>query len=358
MNNMNILLTCAGRRNYIVGYFKAALAKHGGKVYAANSHPYASALAEADGGFVVPELTDPSYLDTILSICRQFEIQAVVSLFDLELPILASAQERFAKEGIRILVSSPQVINICNDKWKTSQFLETAGLLAPKTFIDLQLVKQALDEAQLHFPLFIKPRWGMGSIGLLEAQDESELSLLYARAERIIHQSYLSSESVQTPGQMVVIQEKLNGQEYGLDVVNDLEGNYITTFVKKKIAMRSGETDVAITEDNPELVHVGETLSKHLGHVANLDVDVFLTNNGPHVLELNPRFGGGYPFSHLAGANLPAAIVAWLQGRASPPEYVSIRPNVLGIKGIQPLALATPPMDFTNRTGLSIMNER
>jgi carbamoyl-phosphate synthase large subunit len=334
----------------MVDYFKAALSQSGGKVFAANSHPYASALAEADGGFIVPELTDPSYLNTILSICRQFEIKAVISLFDLELPILANAREQFAKEGIQILVSSPQVIEICNDKWKTSQFLETAGLHAPKTYVDLQSAIQALKEGRLRFPLFIKPRWGMGSIGLLEAQDESELSLLYARAERIIHQSYLSSESARTPGQMVVIQEKLNGQEYGLDVVNDLDGNYIATFVKKKIAMRSGETDVAITEDNPELVRLGETLAKHLGHIANLDVDVFLTSSGPYVLELNPRFGGGYPFSHLAGADLPAAIVAWLQGQPSPREYVSIRPNVLGIKGVQPLALATPPMDFTNRT--------
>jgi carbamoyl-phosphate synthase large subunit len=138
---------------------------------------------------------------------------------------------------------------------------------------------------------------------------------------------------------MVLIQEKLSGQEYGLDVINDLQGNYIATFVKKKIAMRSGETDVAMTVADRDLDALGQAIAQKLRHIANLDMDVFLTEKGEYILDMNPRFGGGYPFSHLAGANLPGAIIAWLKHESADPSYFEIEPNVIGCKGILPLRL-------------------
>jgi len=174
----------------------------------------------------------------------------------------------------------------------------------------------------------------MGSIALLEAENEAELRLFYQKARKIIRRTYLATESQRDPEKDVLIQEKLHGQEYGLDVINDLEGNYVTTFVKKKIAMRSGETDGAITVDCPQLRQLGKQLAKGLCHVGNLDVDVFVNDRGAHVLELNPRFGGGYPFSHLAGANIPAAIVAWLRCIPADPTWFEISYNVTGYKGL------------------------
>jgi len=86
----------------------------------------------------------------------------------------------------------------------------------------------------------------------------------------------------------------------------------MNTIIKRKIASRGGETDIAITVNSPELSALGERIANNLGHVANLDVDLILSDKGPYVIDMNPRFGGGYPFSHLAGINLPAAIITWL----------------------------------------------
>jgi len=132
------------------------------------------------------------------------------------------------------------------------------------------------------------------------------------------------------------VQERLNGQEHGLDIVNDLNGKYITTFVKHKLAMRSGETDVAITVDSPELIGLGAKLSRLLGHYGNLDVDAFLMGGQVHVLEMNARFGGGYPFSHLAGADLPRAIVSWLREEEPDPHWLKVTPGITSFKDIQP----------------------
>lgn len=332
---MNILITCAGRRNYMVDYFRDALKDVGGKVFAANSSEFSTALAISDLGFVLPSIYDPSYIDLLLEICNQHNINTIVPLFDLELPILAQAKERFTKLGISIILSSEQVVNICTDKWQTNIFLNEIGVKHPKTYIELGKIKEDIEDNILDFPIIIKPRWGMGSIGLMEAENMDELSILYSKTLRAIERSYLSTISHGDIDKAVLFQEKLMGQEYGLDVINNLDGEYVITVVKKKIAMRSGETDVAETVDDESLKQLGKKIGIKLGHIANLDMDVFVIDSDTYVLEMNPRFGGGYPFSHLAGINLPKALVDWLHGEQSKRSCFQIEYGVIGLKGLR-----------------------
>ena len=333
----NILLTCAGRRNYIVSYFQDALYNIGGKVYAANSDIYSSALSVADKGFIVPPIYDKDYIDVIITICKDHDITVVVPLFDLELPILAKNKQKFLDHGISVIVSSLDVINIGNDKWNTNRFLSNYGLLTPKTFLDLDKVFSALKAGEINFPIMIKPRWGMGSIGLFEAENRNELSVLYSKTLKAIENSYISCINIQGQTNNVIFQEKIIGEEYGLDVINNLHGEYITTFVKRKIAMRSGETDCAITVEHPLLTRLGKKISQYLGHIANLDVDVIMCEKKPFIIEMNPRIGGGYPFSHLAGANLPKAIIAWANNLEPDPSILNVEFGVVGIKGLLPM---------------------
>src|SRR5690606_10426320 len=119
-------------------------------------------------------------------------------------------------------------------------------------------------------------------------------------------------------------QERLNSPEYGLDVINDLQGRYVTTFARRKLAMRAGETDRAVTIADERFTKAGARIGTTLRHVGNLDCDVFLREEEPVVLEMNPRFGGGYPFSHAAGAHVPAALVAWASKRDIDPSWLKI----------------------------------
>ena len=113
----------------------------------------------------------------------------------------------------------------------------------------------------------------------------------------------------------IFFQEKLGGEEFGLNVMNDMNSNNVGVPVKKKLAMRAGETDKAITVDLPEVREMGKIIGENLKHIGNLDVDIMQRANGDYcILELNPRFGGGFPFSYEAGVNLPGAIIKWLRG--------------------------------------------
>jgi len=334
---MNVLLTSAGRRSYLVKYFQQAL-ESGGMVHASNSEP-SMALEVADRALITPLIYDNNYTDFLLAYCLKNEITVVISLFDIDLPVLAKAKEQFRRKGIHVIVSDYEVTQICNDKWRTIQFLKETGILAPQSYLHLTDAKKALRLLEIGFPLMVKPRWGMGSLSLFKADNEVELEVFYEKVRREVHDSYLRYESSMDPDRAVIIQEFLNGQEYGLDVVNDLNKKYLTTFVKMKTGMRSGETDGAITVKDPLLEETGERIGKSLGHIANLDIDCILMDGKPYILEMNCRFGGGYPFTHLAGANLPKAILNWVNNQDGNACLEAYKTDVRGGKDIQPAVL-------------------
>lgn len=334
---MNLLFTSAGRRGYLLKWFKEAVGAEG-RIHAANSEPNAPAFAEADTSVVVPGIHDKGYVPFLLDYCRHHGIKAVIPLFDIDIPVLAAARKEFSDRGVTVVVADEWVANICNDKWATFRFLKENGFDVPTTEHTLVASQKAIAEGRMDFPLIVKPRWGMGSIGVHKVENATELEVLHAKVVREVERTYLRYESASTPEGAVLVQECIDGEEYGLDVVNDLTGDHMVTFVKKKLAMRSGETDSAVTVDEPELSATGARIAELLQHRGNLDLDLFRTNDGRTVvLELNARFGGGYPFSHLAGADVPRAIVAWLAGTAVDPAWLTVRNGVEAAKMIIPI---------------------
>ena len=162
---MNVLLTCAGRRNYLIRYFKEAL--HGaGLVFAADANPYAPSLQEADKAFVVPSVEERDYIDVLLDICRQNAVRLLVPLNDLELPLLSNSRETLLAHGVVPLVSTEEVIQTCFDKLRTGLFLTKIGLTSPRTYTSIDDALHDVDRGNLFFPVAIKPRWGSASLGI------------------------------------------------------------------------------------------------------------------------------------------------------------------------------------------------
>ena len=335
---MNILLTSAGRRTYLIRYFQDALHPQG-KVFASNSE-MTYALSQADDYVITPPIYDNRYITFLVNYCKTHHISAILSCFDIDIPVLSLHRKDFSDAGIYLVTSSTDTAEICNDKWLTFNKLKEFGLHTPQTFIDIELAKRLLMEGKLHFPLIIKPRWGMGSIGIMKVENTDELNILYAKLQRTIFNTYLKYESQIDPNQCIIIQEMINAQEYGLDVLNDLKGDFVTIIAKKKIAMRAGETDIAEIVESKDFLDVGKTLSAHLKHIGNLDVDCFMNKDGEiFVLELNCRFGGQYPFSHLSGVNFPKQIVEWLKGNPTCTEYLTPRVGTICCKDLTPVII-------------------
>jgi carbamoyl-phosphate synthase large subunit len=258
------------------------------------------------------------------------------SLHDWEAPYIAAARDRFVEIGVIPVIPSPDVVHLCLDKFRTWRFMRQADVLSPATFLPLEEAEAALDSGEIAFPLIVKPRFGQGSIELQKVEDREELRCAYALVASRLRRGGRSPFLRDGENGEVMVQACIEGREYGVDIINDLEGDFVTAFVKRKFAMRSGETDVAETASVPAIAAAARKIAGLTRHPGILDADFFLDREGrPWLLEMNPRFGGGYPFSHAAGANVPAALIAWAEGREPDRSLLQVRLGVRAFKAIR-----------------------
>lgn len=297
---MNVLLTCAGRRHYLASFFQNVLASYG-KVVGTDMDLSAPALQACDVKAQVPGVFADNYINSLKEIAIKENINMIFSLNDLEVGLLSENREEFEKEtGATLYVPPVKTLEICADKWLTYRFAKEAGIDTPATYLNLEDAKTALATGEITFPLIVKPRWGSASIGLFIVDSPEELVEGFIQCQRAVTKSILAELGSESS---VIIQELIQGHEYGVDLLYGKKENFIGFTAKKKLAMRAGETDKAVTVDPKLFEALVAKISGMLPHRGNLDCD-FLERDGKfYLLEFNPRFGGGYPFTHLAGAN-------------------------------------------------------
>jgi len=310
---MNILLSSVGRRGYLVKYFKEAL-RADGQVWGADNSACSPAFAYCDGTAIVPQVKNGNYPQVLLQICQTHRIDIVIPLIDPELEVLAACQKTFAEAGVMLLVSPESTIRTAFDKYLTWQFAQSNGLAAPQTFIDVNQALEQLQAGTLKWPVVVKARKGSASIDITDCYDKLQLQAAFEA----------------TPDPM--IQEILTGDEYGYDLFGGADCQPISVYCKKKLAMRAGETDKAISTDDRRLIDFGQKILNCLPIYGPCDLDVFMTDQGPKLLEINPRFGGGYPCSHMAGADFPNKIIALRKDRPLTPDIGACPDGVCMLK--------------------------
>ena len=174
---MNILFTSVGRRSYLIEYFKEALNGEG-EIHVMNSSDISPAFLIADKATVSPLIYDENYIPFLLEYCVKNKISAVISLFDIDLPVLALNKQKFEQIGTKVIVADYEKVEICNDKWKTYNFLRDNGFHAPLSFLNMQEVIDKIAAGVLNYPIIVKPRYGCGSISVAIAYDEEDLRYL------------------------------------------------------------------------------------------------------------------------------------------------------------------------------------
>ena len=277
---VNILILSAGTRNKVVQYFRRTFGPEG-RVIATDMQAVAPAIYEADAYYLVPRISDPGYLDIVLDICRKEKITGVLSLIDPELSLLAENQSRFEELGVTVMY-----------RWLTAH-----GYRCARSWADRESFRKALTAGEVSFPVFVKPIRGSASIAISKVYDMETVDLLFAH----------------TPGLM--IQEFLNGQEFGADCYIDLiSGELVSVFTKKKLLMRAGETDKAVSYKDPALFELLERFIRESGWRGQIDIDIFKINGEYYISEVNPRFGGGYPHAYESGCDHMTLIRRNLQG--------------------------------------------
>lgn len=313
---MNLLILSPGRRFEIVEYFKETFHKDGRKVYTLDMSPLAPALYAGDEYFRVDKNFNDlgTYIDEILSICRKKCITAVLTLIDPELVLLSEYKEKFEAQGIQVILSDIEFIKETFDKFgffntyrNKIKLVDTVG--SYEDAID------KLESGEWQYPLFAKLRDGSASIGVKKIESEIDFETTKVEA-KYIYQPFIK------------------GCEYGLDAYFDMiSGELVSLFMKKKLAMRAGETDKAISIKNPEVLREVLKISSIKGLRGPIDIDVFVADNGEvFVNEINPRFGGGHPHAYGCGVNFMQLILNNLKGIENPPLFDNYKEGVMMLK--------------------------
>ena len=293
---MNFLILAAGTRNKIVQYFKKAL-KGTGVVVATDASDLGPAIYDADKYYIVPSINTPGYIDNIIEICKRDSINGVLSLIDPELSLLAKNEDRFQEIGTTVVGSSYELCEMSLDKQQMFYWLYTHGYHCAMSWVDKDEFYQAIDNGNASFPVFVKPVRGSASISISKVYDKDTIDLLFSHEDGLM------------------IQEFLDGQEIGADVYIDLiSGEVVSIFTKKKIKMRAGETDKAVSFKNPELFRLIEKFVSEAGYRGQIDIDIFEINGEYYISEVNPRFGGGYPHAYESGCDHMKLILNNLNG--------------------------------------------
>lgn len=313
---LNVLLTCVGRRHYLATYFNHALSQFG-RVVGTDMDLSAPALQACDAAGQVPGVFEPGYLDALKKMILDENIHMVFSLNDLEVGLLAENRAELEQEtGATFYVPPVQTLEVCADKWRTFEFAQEIGVAAPETFLTVAGAIDSLELGRVQFPLIIKPRWGSASIGLYVVETRADMETAFDACRKAVAKSALSSLGREDS---VIIQEVIQGPEYGVDILYGKQQNFLGFTAKRKLAMRAGETDKAVTVAPDAFQEMVAKVVSALPHRGNMDCD-FLERDGKfYLLEFNPRFGGGYPFTHLAGANHVQMLIDDYQGRPLAP---------------------------------------
>lgn len=341
MKKVNILLSAVGRRDYLIDYFKD-LSDYDVRIISVNSVEDTTAMWRADASYVSPEIRAKDYIPFLLQVCEKESVDIIISLFDLDTLFLSYNKSKFDEIGVKLIMPEFNIVEICLDKLKMSSYLIDNDFDTPITFTGLDDVKRALENETIAFPLIIKPRWGQGSIATEIVYDDIELNHAYKLLSSKIKNTSISHIETLSFDNTLLIQEFIKGQEYGVDCINDLKGSSKAVIIKKKIAMRAGETDAAVTVLDDAINEVITRLGNMIKHISIIDIDVIKRDGNVYIIDINPRFGGGYPFSQAAGVNLPKAILDWYFGLESNQKYLNYDINIFSLKGIK---LATKVKD-------------
>lgn len=332
MTQLTVLLLSAGRRPYLVRWFQEAFVRNhvDGRVVVADHSPQAPSRGIADTFVSAPAVNDPAYADWLTDIVSILNVDLALSVNDFELSEWAALPTQHPELSVLIRLDQATQL-ILEDKLIMAEHFARAGIAVPHTTLASQI-----DAFDLGSEAVVKGRFGSGSKGLAFTDRNNLDAAVNHAAAQVTDQRGRRPSNIEQAQEWTIVQPRMAGYEVGLDVVNDLDGNFATVLARRKLTMRGGETDRAQSIDPAPFRELAKTLSTLLSHRGPIDVDVIVgPDNSLTVIDLNPRFGGGYPFSHLASAHIPAAMVAWLIGAPPNPEWLTCQPGVASAKYIE-----------------------
>ena len=310
---MNILISSAGRRVSLVRAFQKELKKiyPNAKVYASDANPKLSGACHiADGYFKVPLINHPNYFEKLIESCKKRNIGILIPTIDTELLPLALNRKLLEKNGITPVVASKSFVRKCRDKREIHKFFESHKVSVAKEY----------NKSNFKLPLFIKPIDGSRSVDTYLIREEKDLTEYHFENDKLMFLEYIDHDLY---------------DEFTCDLYYDKDNSVKCIVPRKRIEVRDGEVYKALTVENSLVNYIKMHLGNVDGAIGCLTAQFFKHKSEEKIyaIEINPRFGGGYPLSYLAGANFPNWIIKeYILGEKIDEQFDCWEKNLLMIR--------------------------
>ena len=296
---MNILFCSVGRRCELLKDFRHSMGENI-KIVVTDNSEVAPAMAFADRSYQVPLISHPNYIDMILDICKKEEIQAVTTLIDPEIMLLAKHREKFEELGVLVLAPYEETAKLCFNKYDMYQFCKEKGIQTVKTYGTYEEFCNGYERKEIDFPVFVKPRTGSGSVGARRIENKEALK-----------QAMESDKSL-------IIQELMTGKDLDADVyVDTMTHEPVAIFSKKKLSTTIGGANKTISFKDEELFAFVKKVLAAMKFNGPLDMDFFYQDGQYYLSEINPRFGGAYLHAYGAGVDFVKMIQKNINGEVN-----------------------------------------
>ena len=308
---MNLLFCSVGRRGELIKLFKTSIGECS-KIVATDCNNTAPALYFADKQYIVPKITDGSYLSTILRICEEEQINAITTFIDPEIEILANNRDEFESSGVQVLAPHLKTARLCFDKYKMYKFLKDNNVKTIKTYVDLSSFIRDYKKDLCEFPVFVKPRTGSGSIGARKVYNYNELQVIFDKESNL------------------VIQEFMEGADLDADVyIDTISHRAVSIFTKRKLETKIGGANKTISFKDKRLFKTIKDIVSKFKFSGPIDMDFFYENGDYYLSEINPRFGGAYLHAFGCGVDFIKLIINNLNGIENKSEIGNYEEDML-----------------------------
>ncbi|MEW9095297.1 MAG: ATP-grasp domain-containing protein [Clostridiaceae bacterium] len=292
---LNVLVTGAGSV-YGLGIIRALKASVlPVEIIAIDTNPYSLGLFFADKSFIAPRAADEeSYYMFIENLCLDYQIKAIFIGSTAELPFYSRNRGSLKRStGSKVFVNSPEVIELCTDKWLTMCHLSRSGFQIPASIRypeDAGMLSSFIESAG--FPLIVKPRFGRGSVGVVLVKDKQQLLENIKGKESLIIQEYLTDED----------------QEFTVGICTNQKGEVISKIALRRY-LQEGVSIAAVSVGYHDIADYCAVVASTLGAYGAINIQLRLKDGMPVIFEINPRFSSSTGMRLLFGINEPESLI-------------------------------------------------
>lgn len=267
--------------------FQHEAGQYDGGVFTADLNPSMSpACRLAEKTFAVPRVTHPGYVDCLLDICVSNKVRLIILTIDTELMVLSQNRDRFEDIGVSVMVSDEAFVLACRDKRRTAELFDKIGIRNP----------QPRDKCHPLFPMFAKPYDGSLSTNIHVLKSQADLTPEILNDPKLLFMEYI---------------DKSQYREFTVDMYYGADNRVKSIVPRERIEIRSGEVNKGATRKNHIVEYLKSRMSCLHGVRGCICVQLFYREYDKDIVgvEINPRFGGGYPLSYHAEANYPSMLI-------------------------------------------------